>query len=138
MAERFTIELTEEKAQRMREIARLAGVLVESVISEMAEVQVASRETIDTQLEDVHSFSNIRLWSIVAGGLGFPESLDKRMLALIKKSKDSIITGIEQKELDELVVVYDKFVLLRTEALVELQERGYDIKGYLKENAPVS
>jgi hypothetical protein len=138
MAERFTIEIPEEKAQTMREIARLAKEPIERVIAELAQNQIAYSETIDTQLEEVNRFSTILLWSLVQRGLGFPPTLDKRMLDLIQKGKEGVISDTEQTELEELVVIYDKYVLLRTEALVELQERGYDIQHYLKENSPKS
>lgn len=138
MGERFTIEISEEHAQTMREIARLAKQPIEVVIAELAYHQITASETVDTQLEAVNRFSTIRLWSMVQRGLGFPDAIDTRMLDLIQKGKAGIISENEQEELNNLIVIYDKFVLLRTEALVELQERGYDIQGYLKENAPKS
>lgn len=138
MSERFTIELSEEQAQMMREIAHLAKQPIENIITEMLQYPSVSRETIDTQLQQINSFSTVRLWALVHAGLGFPPDLDARMLELIQKSKVGTISEDEQGELDELIVIYDKFVLLRTEALVELQERGYDVQSYLKANAPQS
>ena len=134
MSERFTIELSEEYAQMMREIAQLANQPIEIVIAELA--QLSSSETIDTQLVHVNTFSTIRLWSTVHVGLMFPDFLNKRMSQLIQYSKQGNLSSAEQDELDDLIVLYDKYTLLRSYALVELQDRGYDIQTYLDENAP--
>lgn len=132
----FTIELPEERVRAIREVARLAEQPIESVIAEFVQFSIPPTQTIDTELADVQSMSTIRLWATVQKGLGFPEALDNRMLELVQKGKDGIITDAEQIELDELIIAYDKYILLRTEALVELQTRGYDVQSYLKASAP--
>lgn len=132
----FTIEIPEERVRAIREVARLAEQPIEAVISEFVQFSIPPTQTIDTELAEINKMSPIRLWAMVQKGLGFPEALDKRMLDLIKKSKDGVITDNEQAELDELIVAYDKYILLRTEALVELQQRGYDVQSYLKATAP--
>ncbi len=132
----FTIEIPEERVKTIREVARLAQQPVEVVISELVQFSIPPTQTIDTELAEVKTMSSIRLWAMVQKGLGFPEALDKQMINLIQKSKDGIITDAEQTELNELIVAYDKYTLLRTEALVELQERGYNVQSYLKETAP--
>ena len=133
MSERFTIELSEEYAQIMREIAHLANQPIEIVIAELA--QLSSSETIDTQLAKVKTFSTIRLWSTVSVGLMFPDFLDNRMTNLIEQSEQGNLNETQENELDDLIVLYDKYILLRSYALVELQERGYDIQTCLDENA---
>lgn len=133
---RFTIELPQEDAETMREIARLSQQPIETVIAEMIQHSQYNNETIDTQLKQVQNYSSIRLWAMIQAGLGFPPMLDAQMLVLIQKSKDGTIFDKEHEELEDLRELYDKYVLLRTDALVELQERGYDIQNYLKETAP--
>lgn len=132
MAERFTIELPDQQAQSMREIARLADKPVETVIAEYFHFQIANGETIDTRLEETSSYSTIHLWMIVQRGLGFPSRLDKRMVELIQKGKEGIISETEQSELDALNDLYNKYVLLRARTLAELKHRGEDVRSFFE------
>lgn len=131
----YTIHLPEKLDHCLEQVAKDSGESCEDILSEwlISSLNGTRAKSIDTRLEETSSYSTIHLWMIVQRGLGFPSRLDKRMVELIQKGKEGIISETEQSELEDLGVLYGKYVLLRTEALVELQERDYDIKGYFEE-----
>ncbi|MEQ8673659.1 MAG: hypothetical protein RLP44_06595 [Aggregatilineales bacterium] len=84
---------------------------------------------LETEIENLNSYSHVQLWAVVYKHLSAEQSA--RLQVLIDKSKTPLFTGSEKTELDALVSLVDRYMLLRTEALVLLQKRGYDIKSYL-------
>lgn len=129
MAERFTIELPEERVNTFREIARLANESIESVIAELACINLLEA-TYLPQVEKIKSFSTIHLWSMVQRGLDFPSDSDKRMIELLQKSKaeDEHITKLEWLELENLNYLYNIYNELRANVLAELKNRDEDIE----------
>jgi hypothetical protein len=134
MSERFVIEVSNEKAKQLRRIAELTGQSVESLISDGI-AHLPPDDSLDEQIERVHSYSNAQLWAIVETPVLSNEELAERE-PILRRSKSGIHSDEDEKRLDAFTELYDKRVLLRSEALVELQERGFDVKAYLKMNAP--
>lgn len=73
---------------------------------------------------------------MVEDGLEKLRAVDARMRGLIEKRKIEELTDSEQNELEKLGDLYNLYPILRISALLELQERGYDTKNYLKDHAP--
>ena len=69
------------------------------------------------------------LWAIVNQRLTPAEN--GRMDVLMGKNSSGNITESERNELQTLVDKVNQQMLERTEALIELKERGYDINAYL-------
>jgi hypothetical protein len=66
MSERFTIELSSEKAQYYQRIAQLMGQSVESLIIKILEREFFINEPFSViQAEDIPMYSNAQLWAIV-------------------------------------------------------------------------
>lgn len=135
MSEQFTIEIPDTQAKFMRQLAELTMQSVEEILVEAIFHPLPPQVSIDEQLRDLTNYTDAQLWAIVLRGLLPPEQ-DALMLSLIQKDKADMITESERVELDELAILYDKIVLLRTNALVELQERDYPVQDYLKQNRP--
>lgn len=80
--------------------------------------------------------SDDELWKLVETSLKDLRRVAKRMSQLTAKDKNNNLSDTEYIELEVAIEHYDIYTLLRTQVLVELQERGYDIQAYLKANAP--
>lgn len=91
-----------------------------------------TKQHISKQIEEIDHLSSPELWSLVESGLGFPATQDERMKALIAQGKKEALTTAEQVDLDQLMELYDQYILLRAKALAELEERGEDVQSYLK------
>lgn len=73
--------------------------------------------------------SDSELWGLVHQSLNEQEAL--RLEALMQKSDALELSPPERQELGALVEKTNQQMLERSQALAELQERGYDIQGYL-------
>jgi succinate dehydrogenase flavin-adding protein (antitoxin of CptAB toxin-antitoxin module) len=80
-------------------------------------------------LAELVSFSDEQLWAIVHRRLPWSESL--RLRELIAQSKQTALVDSEQRELEHLLELVDRSMLLRSEALLRLKERGRDVERYL-------
>lgn len=93
---------------------------VRQMVGQVAEVDVYLRP---------QSPSDSELWATVNQRLA-PLEL-QQLDQLMQQNKLGLLTGIEKEALDRLNDLVNQQMLERSEALVELQQRGYDIKGYL-------
>jgi hypothetical protein len=82
---------------------------------------------------DLASYSDAQLWAVVYQRLAWAQS--QRLHELSTKNKLERLTEDEQRELEDLLAWNDHAMLLRSEALRLLKDRGYDIAVYLKRGA---
>jgi len=83
----------------------------------------------DDLLGALASYSDTDLWEVVYHRLSDAQS--RRLRELSAKNKRAALEEIEQTELDELLNLVDEQMLLRSEALLLLKQRGQDIDRYL-------
>lgn len=76
------------------------------------------------------------LWSIVETSLDNLHQVSNKMTELTNKMRNEDLSTEENEELEFLTESYDFYTLLRSKALLELQERGHDIQSYLERIAP--
>jgi predicted NUDIX family phosphoesterase len=69
------------------------------------------------------------LWAVVDQRL--TQKQDTRLHELIALGKQGQLTADEQAEMESLIDLVDHQMLLRSEALLLLQQRGHDIDTYL-------
>jgi hypothetical protein len=134
MSERFVIEVSSEKAKQLRRIAELTGKSVESLISHDLR-PMPPDDSLDEQIERISSYSDAQLWAIVETPVLSDEEVNAWNVLVQRAKAGKALEGDEAKS-NEFSELYNKRGLLRSEALVALQERGFDVKGYLKKNAP--
>jgi hypothetical protein len=79
------------------------------------------------------SYSDAQLWAVVYQRLAWPQS--QRLHELSAKNKREELTEDEQSELEYLLTLNDHAMLLRSEALLLLKNRGHDIATYLERGA---
>ncbi len=77
-------------------------------------------------VKDLQQYTDDELWSVVDQRL--TQEQDARLRQLIALGKQGQLAADEQAEMERLVDLVDHQMLLRSEALLLLQQRGHDIK----------
>lgn len=67
-----------------------------------------------------------QLWALVHRKIAWPQ--DARLRELTALGKQGTLSTEEQAELESLIDAYDQYVLLRSQALLYLKRRGYDVE----------
>jgi hypothetical protein len=80
-------------------------------------------------VKDIQQYTDDELWAVVDQRL--TQKQDTRLRRLIALGKQGQLSVDEQAEMERLVHLVDHHMLLRSEALLLLQQRGHDIDTYL-------
>ena len=128
----ITLDLPEELYERVRQVAEqsqrpLERVLVESI--RLLFVLPPTSTDVATTLAALPGYSDAQLWAVVYQRLAWPQS--QRLHELSAKNKLEKLTEDEQSDFEHLLALNDHAMLLRSEALLLLKNRGHDIAAYL-------
>jgi len=132
----ITLDLPEDLYERVRQVAEesqrpLERVLVESI--RLLFVPPSTSTDVATTLAAMPSYSDAQLWAVIYQRLAWPQS--QRLHELSTKNKLGKLTEDEQSELKHLLTLNDRAMLLRSESLLLLKNRGHDIAAYLERGA---
>jgi len=132
----ITLDLPEDLYERVRQVAEqsqrpLERVLVESI--RLLFVLPPTATDVATTLAAMPGYSDAQLWAVVYQRLAWPQS--QRLHELSAKNKLEKLTEDEQSEFEHLLTLTDRAMLLRSEALLLLKNRGHDIATYLERRA---
>ncbi|MCD4684522.1 MAG: hypothetical protein K8S97_01115 [Anaerolineae bacterium] len=127
----ISLDLPADLYERVRQIAAEHDRSVETVLLETLRVMFGTLSA-DTNLEReaLASFSDAQLWGVVHQRLAWPSR--ERYRELMARAKQGDLLPDEHGELDALVDQMDRYTVLRSRALRELQQRGHDISSYFK------
>jgi hypothetical protein len=130
----ITLDLPDELYERIQEEAKASHRPVETVALETlgAAFRQPSDQNgadLDRLLAEMQEYSDSRLWAIVRRRLTWIQSL--RLRELSAKGKQEALGADEELELNELLDLVDRQMLLRSEALLLLKRRGQDVESYL-------
>jgi hypothetical protein len=135
MSEQILIEIPDYIAEHMHEIAQLTGQTVNQVLAErLAMDSLLPSHEIDVQLKQLQNFSDGQLWWLLA--LGFPMAKKARLRYLTEQSKEETLSDVELSEHEQLMEEYAWYDLIRSQAIILLQDRDYDVRAYLKAHRP--
>lgn len=125
-----SIELTEELYEGVRQVAEWSGQPIEKVLIEgmLWWYNKIRADDVDALMKRFRTFSNVELRAVVYQRLPLQDV--ERMDFLTEKGKAGLLTPEEKNELDDLVDLIQYQMLLRSEALLLLKERGQDADGY--------
>jgi len=132
----ITLDLPDDLYEQVHRVAAQSQRPVERVLIESLRllfVPPPSPTDLATCLAALPSYSDAQLWAVVYQRLAWPQS--QRLHELSAKNKLERLTEDEQRELEDLLSSNDHAMLLRSEALRLLKNRGYDIETYLKRGA---
>jgi hypothetical protein len=125
----ITIYLPEEVYESYQKTADTRNLTLEEVITEALRENYWMSEKLDVLLKKMASFTDRELWAATEWRL-HPEQENQRF-GLVQKGKQGNLTPLEAKELEELLNLTGKYMVLRSEAVVLLQERGYDVSHFV-------
>lgn len=137
MSERtVTLQIPDDLFESLRETAVASERPVETVMLESL-IELFQRPSLTTHIEvllsELGAYTNEQLWAVVYRRLPWTQSL--RLRELSAKGKQGLLTEVETTELEQLVDLNDRYMLLRSEALLLLQQHGQDVNSYLKLSA---
>ena len=120
--------------ERLRQVAESSDRRVESVPLDSLAL-LFGEPPLDAEVtpQALETFTDDQLWAIVYRPFALPE--DARLRDLTRWSKAGSLNEAEQQELEQLVTNVDRFVLLRSQALVLLKQRGHNVEQRLKRGA---
>lgn len=132
MTDRFIqFNVPDEIYERVQQVAEASHLSFEMVLVESLNLlfgQLSSADDLEKQLNDLSGYSDAQLWAVVHSRMAWKQSL--RLRELTAKSKQSRLSDTEQEEQERLLDTADRYVLLRSEALVQLKLRGHDVSAY--------
>ncbi len=129
-----SLDLPPDLYERVRQIAAEHDRSVEAVLLETLRVMFGTLPVeVDLEDEALAQFSDAQLWGVVHQRLAWPGR--ERYRELVARSRSGDLAPGEEDELDALVEQIDRFTLLRSRALHELQQRGYDVSAYFRASA---
>jgi hypothetical protein len=124
----MSFELPEALYERIKEAAELSERPINAVLIESLDAlfhKTPEGESLDTILDAMPAYTDGELWVIVYRGLTWAQSL--RLRELGAKAKHTSLSVNEETERQHLLDLNDQMMLLRSEALLLLQQRGYDL-----------
>lgn len=119
------MQLSAEQYERAQRIARFADVSVAIILLESIELLPFG----GIALETLETYTDLQLWAVVFHHLSRRE--EEAYQSLHEKRASHTLTAEEEHRLDEILKTIDSNMLFRSKALAILQERGYDVVGYL-------
>lgn len=124
------VKLPSKTYEHLRDNASRGHRSVEDVLSTMVALFSAQLpEDLDEILDTMQAYTVDQLWHVVSMRLNMPD--ERHMDDLIAKSKHTSLSQEEEAELNTLIKKFQRLILLRSEALLQLKLRGYDMDSYL-------
>ncbi len=127
-----TIELhvPPELLERAQEVARVSNRSIEDVFVESLALLFGTLPSADITPDRLNDYSDEQLWAVVYQHLAwFQEARLRELVALGKQGQAS---DEDKAEIERLIDRVDRYMLLRSRALLLLKQRGYEVEKQLK------
>jgi len=126
-----TLNLSADVYERVRQKAEAANRPLETVAAESLSL-LYGEMTVDMeeQLDHLPTYADSELWVVVYSHLSAPKT--ERLNMLTEQREQNNLSTAERNELDDLLQLIDRQMLLRSRALRLLKERGQDIEQYAR------
>lgn len=126
-----TLELPPELYDRVQEIADTNENSIENTLLETLGVLLGvSTKDVDAQLALLKTFTDAQLWAIVSQRLTPRE--EEKLETLTEQKRERRLSKEGRLELERLIDTIKRQMLLRSEALLQLKNRGYDVTSYFQ------
>ena len=126
MTVQLPVEIYERLKRRAEESHRSVNdQLVEMVATAMYEEEPPLPPDVDDALKQLAFLDDETLWRMVRTRQ--PEKEMERLEYLNSKQQREGLTDEEKEELDRLLFLYERRILVRAEIMALLKERGYDV-----------
>ena len=124
------LHLPPEIYEKAKQIARATDKTVEAVLLDSISLLFGEASNQRLNPDDLANYTDEQLWAIVHQRLAWFQ--DKQLRDLIEKGKQESLSTVERQEMERLVDLVDYQMLLRSEALFLLKQRGHDVESKLK------
>ncbi len=128
----LTLTLNNEAYERIQRIANETHRSLDSIVANainIVHISFPDNAALDNYLAGFTDYTDDELWAI--SHIHIPLMQEIRLQSLTEKGNESGLTDEEQIEIDKLLDTLDRQILIRSEALSLLQQRGHNIKRYL-------
>lgn len=112
-----------------RKISEQENCSLESVLEDGLSMLFSGSSDGQPFLDRLAYFSDEQLWNLVHLRLTFAQ--DRRIRSLMERGGEHSLSHSEESELESLLRLVDQHTVLRSHALVQLQERGHAPLQYL-------
>lgn len=127
------LELPEDLYERIRIMADTANRPVEDVIADGLEWIFTPSDVDSLTPDGLESMTDDELWAVVHRLYQhLAWSINTRSREFRERNKRLPLTEDQEQERDDLVAEYDRYVFLRSKALLLLRDRGHDVEAYLR------
>jgi hypothetical protein len=124
------LEISPEVYERAKQIALESQRSIEVVLQETLTLIFGSGQEAQLQPAELHHYNDEQLWAIVHRHLAWHHEV--RLRELIAQGKKEHLPEAEYAEMERLIDQVDRYMLLRSQALVLLKERGHNVEQQLK------
>ena len=124
------LQIPPEVYERVRQIAKASNRSVESVLQDGLTLLFGALPDTGISPDELKNYTDEQLWAIVHQRLAWPQ--DTRLRELIALGKQGQITEDEKAEMERLIDLVDHQMLLRSQALLLLKQRGHNVEKQLK------
>jgi len=132
MSQPVLLQLPEELYERVRQLAEDSQRPLENVLLDSLALLFNDLPD-DLNPAALNAFSDEQLWALVYRPFALAQ--DARLRELTALGKAGYLSDEEQSEMERLIEQVDQYVLVRSQALVLLKQRGYDVEQRLKSAA---
>ena len=116
--------------ERARQIADESNRSVEAVLLDGLTLLFGSSPDVNISADELERYSDEQLWALVHQRLVLPH--DMRLRQLIALGEQGQLSEEERTEMEGLIDLVDRYMLLRSRALLLLKQRGHDVEQRLK------
>lgn len=124
------LQIPPEIYERARQIAHESNRSIESVLLDGLTLLFGTLPAAGVSPDELKDYADEQLWAVVYQRLAWPQ--DTRLRELIALGKQGQITDEEKIEMERLIALVDHQMLLRSEALLLLKQRGHNVEEQLK------
>lgn len=126
----ITLQVPPEIYERARQIASESNRTTEAVLLDGLALLFGELPDASLSPDVLKDYSDEQLWALVHQRLAWPQ--EARLRELMTLGKQGALSADEQAEMERLIGLVDHQMLLRSEALLLLKQRGHDVETALK------
>ena len=131
-AETLTVQVPSDLYDQLRRSARESQRSVEEELLHLVTTAV-TRERLPANLEEIvaslSALDDAQLWQAARSRL--PADAAEELEALNHRRQRDSLSNRETRRAEELLRLYERFMLVRAQAAALLKERGFDVSGLL-------
>jgi hypothetical protein len=124
------LQIPPEIFERVQQIANASNRSVEAVLVDGLTLLFGTLADASIAPDELNQYTDEQLWAVVHQRLAWPQ--DTPLRELVALGKQGLLSNDEKAEMERLINLVDRLILLRSQALLLLKERGRDVEKRLE------